>query len=97
METGGMKLNFLELPIIDKDDWKIFNWYRKFFLGRLLNYYSHLTFYTQKKGVFMNLFDKVLLLSHPFQQKNFSLTINILFDNSYFLEFFFSIQKKIAD
>jgi len=45
----------------------------------------------------MNLFDKVLLLSHPFQQKNFSLIINILFDNYYLLEFIFSIQKKIAD
>jgi len=50
MKTGGMKLNFLELTISDKDGWMIFNWYRKAtFSGRLLNYYSHLTSYTQKK------------------------------------------------
>jgi len=51
METEGMKLNFLELTIIIyKDGWMIFNWYQKFtFSSRFFNYYSHLTFYTQKK------------------------------------------------
>jgi len=43
----------------------------------------------------MNLIDKVLFLSHPFQQKSFSLIINILFVNSYLPEFIFSIQKKL--
>jgi len=27
IETESMKLNFLELIIIDKDGWMIFNWY----------------------------------------------------------------------
>jgi len=46
----------------------------------------------------MNLTDKVLLLSNPdFQQKNFSLIINILLENNYLLEFIFSsIRKKLS-
>jgi len=45
----------------------------------------------------MNLIDKVFL-SHPdFQQKNFSLIINFLLDNSYPLDFIFScIRKRLA-
>jgi len=42
----------------------------------------------------MNLIDKVFL-SHPdFQQKNFSLIINFLLDNSYPFDFIFSCIKK---
>jgi len=45
----------------------------------------------------MNLIDKVFL-SHPdFQQKNFSLIINFLLNNSYSLDFIFScIRKRLA-
>jgi len=43
----------------------------------------------------INLIDKILNLSHPdFQQKNFSLMINILLDNSYPLDLIFTLIKK---
>jgi len=41
MEIGGLQLNFLELTIINKNSFMIFNWYQKStFLGRVFNYHS---------------------------------------------------------
>jgi len=83
MEIGKTSLNFLELKIINRDGQFIFDWYHKpTFLGRFLNYHSKHPI-SQKKGVIMNLIDKVLFLSHPeFHQKNFSYLISILLNNN---------------
>jgi len=66
MEVDSKELNFLDLKIINKDEEMMFDWYHKLtFSGRLLNFHSqHLI--THKKGVMINLIDKVLSLSHPF-------------------------------
>jgi len=68
----------------------IFDWYQKpTFSGRILNYFSQHPV-TQKRGVVMNLTDKVFLSHSDFQQKNFSFIINFLLDNFYPLDFIFS-------
>jgi len=52
---------------------------------------------TQKRRVIMHLIDKVFLSYPDLQQKNFSLIINFLLDNSYLLDFIFScIRKRLA-
>jgi len=98
MKVGGKELNFLELKIINKDGEMIFDWYHKpTFSGRLLNFHSLLREHliTHKKGVVINLIDKVLNFSHPdFQHKNFSLMINLLLDNAYPLDFIFALIRK---
>jgi len=49
MEIGGNTLNFLDLSMIKKDDFLIFNWFHKpTFSGRFLNYNSQYPF-THKK------------------------------------------------
>jgi len=64
MKVGGSQLNFLELTIINGNSFMIFDWYQKStfsgFLIISLNILSH------KKGVFMNLIDKVFyrILNH---------------------------------
>jgi len=95
MEVGDRELNFLEVKIINRDGGMIFDWYHKpTFSGRFLNFWSQHPI-THKKGVICNLIDKVLNLSHPdFQQRNLTLMINILLDNSYPLELIFSLIKK---
>jgi len=73
----------------------IFDWYHKpIFSGRLLNLHSQHPI-TYKKGVVINLIDKVLSLSHSdFQHTNFSLMINLLIDNAYPLDFIFALIRK---
>jgi len=64
------------------------------YLSRILNFLSQHPV-THKRGVILNLIDKVLSLSHSdFQQRNLSSMINILLDNSYPLELIFSLIKK---
>jgi len=63
------------------------------FSGRFLNFLSQHPI-THKRGVILNLIDKVLNLSHPdFQQRNLLSMINILLDNFYliYLELIFSL------
>jgi len=97
MEVGDSQLNFLELTIIIRNGFMIFDWYQKpTFSGRIFNYFSPHSI-TQKRGIIMNLIDKVFSLYPDFQQKNFSLIINFLLDNSYSLDFIFScIGKRLA-
>jgi len=85
MEVGDSQLNFLVLTVIIRNSFMIFDWYQKpTFSGRILNYFSQHPI-TQKRGVIMNLIDKVFLSHYDFQQKNFSLLF--LLDNSYPLHF----------
>jgi len=64
MEVGGSQLNFLELSIIIRNSFMIFDWYQKLiFSERIFNYFSQYPI-TQKRGVIMNLIDKVFI-SHP--------------------------------
>jgi len=94
MEVGESQLNFLELTIIIRNSFMIFDWYQKpIFSGRIFNYFSQHPI-TQKREVIMDLIDKVFLSHLDFQQKNFSLIINFLFDNSYPLDFIFSCVRK---
>jgi len=65
LEIGGSNLNFLDLTIIKKEGYLIFDWFQKpTFSGRYLNYSSQHPF-THKKGTIISLIDKVILLSHP--------------------------------
>jgi len=84
LEIGGNTLNFLDLSIIKKDGYLIFDWFQKpTFSGRYLNYLSQHPF-THKKGTIISLIDRVILLSHPqFHKKNFDFIIKILMDNGY--------------
>jgi len=63
MEVGDSQLNFLELTIIIRNGFMIFDWYQKpIFFGRTLNYFfQHPT--TQKREVIMNLIDKVFFIT----------------------------------
>jgi len=90
MEIGSDVLKFLDLTLIKKDSWLIFNWYQKpIFSGRFLNFYSQHSF-LHKKDTITSLIDRVILLSHPeFHKDNFNLIINILLDNDYPLNLIF--------
>jgi len=92
---GGNTLNFLDLTLIKKDNYLIFNWFHKpTFSGRFLNYNSHHPF-THKKGTIISLIDRVITLSHPeFHKENFDYSIKILIDNGYPLDLIFSTIRK---
>jgi len=63
MEVGSSQLNFLELTIINRNGFIIFDWYKKsIFSGRILNYHSQHPI-TQKRGVIVNLIDKVFFIT----------------------------------
>jgi len=96
MEIGGNTLNFIDLTLIKKDDYLIFNWFHKpTFSGRFLNYNSQHSF-THKKSTIISLINKVIMLSHPeFQRSNFDFIIKILMDNGYPLDLIFSTRKRL--
>jgi len=90
MEIGGEeRINFLDTTLIKKNGKIIFDFYKKpTNSGKYLHFYSNRPI-EHKKGI-LNLFDRILLLSHPlFQTKNLE-DINILINNGYPLEFIFS-------
>ncbi|KYN29720.1 hypothetical protein ALC57_00983 [Trachymyrmex cornetzi] len=97
MERGDNSLNFLDVTLIRKDDYLMYDWYHKpSFSARYLNYFScHQR--CHKMGIIMSLIDRVLLLSHPtFHEKNFKFIINILLTNGYPLKLIFeSIRKRL--
>jgi len=95
MEVGGNTLNFLDLSLIKKDGYLIFDWFQKpTFSGRFLNYNSQHP-YTHKKGTIISLIDRVIMLSHPeFHRKNFEFIIKILIDNEYPLRLIFTTIKQ---
>jgi len=58
LETGGKRLNFLDVTIINNEEIIEFDWYKKpTFSGRLLNFlFHHPT--SQKRGVIINMIDR---------------------------------------
>jgi len=95
MEVRDEELNFLDLIIIKRDGRLHSNWFRKpTFSGRFLNFHSQHPF-THKKGIILNLIDRVILLFHPeFHTENFDYVIKILLDNGYPLALIFSIIRR---
>jgi len=95
MEIGGNTLNFLDLILIKKDNYLLFNWFHKpIFSSRFLNYNSQHLF-THKKGTIISLVDRVITLSHPdFHKENFDSIIKILIDNGYLRDLIFSTIRK---
>jgi len=90
MEMRGRKLNFLDVTMINKNNTLEFDWYHKpTSSGRLLNFLSHHPSSLQKRGVIMNMVDRLFLLSYPrFHQKNFDFIIETFVGN-YPLHFIF--------
>jgi len=95
MEVGGNTLNFLDVSLLKRDGYLIFDWFQKpTFSGRFLNYNSQHPC-THKKGTIISLIDRVIMLSHPeFHKKNFDLIIKVLIDNGYPLKLIFTNIKK---
>jgi len=61
----GNKLNFLDVTLINNKGKLEFDWYKKpTFSGRTLNFLSHHPI-SQKRGVIINMIDRIFLLSHP--------------------------------
>jgi len=64
MEVGGVKLNFLDVKIINNNNVLEFDWYGKpTFSGRILNFLSN-HHSTQKRGIIMSMIDRAFLLTH---------------------------------
>jgi len=80
----------LDVTIINKEGTIEFDWYKKpTFSGRLLNFLSHHPT-SQKRGVIINMIDRVFLLSHPrFHEKNLRFVVETFVSNGYPLQFIF--------
>jgi len=90
IEIGGNRLNFLDAMIINNNNVLEFDWYMKpTFSGWLLSFLSNHPF-TQRRGVIMNMIDRLFLLSHPkFHQKSFNFIIDTLLSNDYPFQYIF--------
>jgi len=90
LETGGKRLNFLDVTIINNEGTIEFDWYKKpTFSGRVLNFLSHHPT-SQKRGVIISMIDRVFLLSHPrFHEKNLRFVVETFISNGYPLQFIF--------
>jgi len=94
MSGEGDTLSFLDLTIIKKNNALTFDWYRKSFSGRFLNFHSHHPF-SHKRGTIYSLIDRVIQLSHPvFHKNNFDHIIGTLLDNGYPLDLIFSSIRR---
>jgi len=96
-EIGHKTINFLDTTIMIRNNRILFDWFHKpTFSGRYLNYLSQHPF-SQKKGMIIELVDKIFLLLHPeFHQKNFAFIIRVLLANDYPLRLIFNtIGSKI--
>jgi len=84
------KLVFLIVLLIRDNNAVIFDMYHKpTFSGKFLNFYSHHPI-AHKRGVVIDLTDKILKLTHPkYHSKNFTETIDLLRRNGYPIEFIF--------
>lgn len=90
-------INFLNVKIRSTEHGCIFDlFYKPTCSHRFLNYHSQHPI-IHKKGVILNLVDKILRLSDPvFYQKNFEHLIEVLLNNNYPLELIFTtINQKI--
>jgi len=91
IEIGGKKLNFLDVTIINNNNFIEFNWYHKpTFSGRYLNFMSQHPL-SQKRGTVMGMVDRSFFLSHPkFHHENLKYIITLLLENDYPLKFIFN-------
>jgi len=74
-----------------------FDWYKKpTFSGRTLNFLSHHPI-SQKRGVIINMIDRIFILSHPkFHERNLNFIIETFMNNKYPLQFIFNaIQTRL--
>ncbi|KYM96667.1 hypothetical protein ALC62_12663, partial [Cyphomyrmex costatus] len=91
------RLEFLDVPLIKRDNRLIFDWLHKpTFSGRFLNFLSNHPL-SQKRGTVFSLVDRAFFLSDIcFHYKNFKFIINILLDNDYSLNFIFdTINQRL--
>jgi len=88
IEIGGKNLNFLDVTIINNNNFLEFDVYKKpTFSGRVLNFLSNHPL-SQKRGVIMSMVDRTFLLSHPkYHQKNLNFIIETFMGNGYPLDF----------
>jgi len=87
----GKKLNFLDVTIINNNNFIEFNWYHKpTFSGRYLNFLSQHPL-SQKRGTVMGTVDRSFFLSHPrFHRESLKYIITLLLENDYPLKFIFN-------
>jgi len=87
LEIGGNKLNFLDVTLINNKGKLEFDWYKKStFSRRTLNFLSHHPT-SQKRGVIINMIDRIFLLSHPkFHERKLNFIIETFINNNYSLQ-----------
>ena len=83
LEMGGNSINFLDVTIINNNNYLELDWYRKpTFSIRYLNYLSSHPI-SHKKGIIMDMLDRAMLFSDPqFHYGNIKFIICTLLNNN---------------